>query len=518
MYGGFGYPTFVFYQPGYFLLTLPLTLVMGLKVACYTSLFLAVFAGTFGAYRLARLWNPAWLSLCLAAVFVLSSKLAHDLYYLGDLPEVYAALMCPWSAYFALTLARAGAAGRSTRWAAAGLAVTTALILVTHPFVAFWWLPFVAGLVAFGTLKQPWGTRTMVTGGCCLAIGVAIAAPYWVPAVSLIPEVATPTAAFELQGKKVTQKLKLTLVELVGDYTSAEGREQLGRHLAAAFGFGLAWRLPALRFAAAMCLLFLYMRSVASVWLWEAFYPVLKFMQNSSRIDRPMMTMLFIGAVQLGRPLAAWQRAGGVRAWAGVAAAGAATAAVVWAMAPTFHLVPPAPESARLKTRDFTRVVGAAAWDSRMTGTGANEFLPRRSRIDPRRPAPRAELVRPADGDSLAVAPGHTPYRIRLDVLLTGSGAVRVNQLYFPGWRVRVDGRDVQWALGRRPGGDPTARLTRDGCIRIDLPTAGSHLVEAWYDGPPGWRVRNAAVAAAVAVLAWVLWRVNGPQVRAAWP
>ncbi|MBI2394443.1 MAG: hypothetical protein HYV09_33035 [Deltaproteobacteria bacterium] len=66
-----------------------------------------------------------------------------------------------------------------------------------------------------------------------------------------------------------------------------------------------------------------------------------------------------------------------------------------------------------------------------------------------------------------------------------------LEQFWFPGWQVAIDGVAI-------PEEQLAARVGPHGFLAFDVP-AGSHVVEARYAGPPGRR-RQAAGALAVLV------------------
>jgi hypothetical protein len=130
-----------------------------------------------------------------------------------------------------------------------------------------------------------------------------------------------------------------------------------------------------------------------------------------------------------------------------------------------------------------------------------DEFRPRTARVRPAVGRCESPMV---TGEGIDARPleGSSPHHIRV-LVRAGStgGTVTVQQLYFPGWRVRLDGQPV-----------PEARLRDgllpDGRMRVRLPDAAEHLVEAWYDGPPGWRWRSVGVGVVTAgSAAFVAWR-----------
>ena len=74
------------------------------------------------------------------------------------------------------------------------------------------------------------------------------------------------------------------------------------------------------------------------------------------------------------------------------------------------------------------------------------------------------------------------------------AGVVQVNEFYFPGWRVHVDGLPVE------------VRPSPTGAILVDV-DAGHHTVEARFgDTPPrtlGLALSGAMLLVALALLAW---------------
>ena len=80
------------------------------------------------------------------------------------------------------------------------------------------------------------------------------------------------------------------------------------------------------------------------------------------------------------------------------------------------------------------------------------------------------------------------------EVEMATAGVVQVNEFYFPGWRVHVDGLPVE------------VRPSPTGAILVDVP-AGRHTVEARFgDTPPrtlGLALSGAMLLVALALLAW---------------
>ena len=141
---------------------------------------------------------------------------------------------------------------------------------------------------------------------------------------------------------------------------------------------------------------------------------------------------------------------------------------------------------------------------------GLAEWLPRTVKRVPQ--AGRDEvLVSAADPDTrLRALPGNTIHHLQYTVEAPSTGTrVRINQFHARGWRVEVDGSAV--------GAETLVKtLPPEGTIRVDVP-GGTHRLEAWYDGPPGWRLRLLAVALlTVAFAGFLVWERRSSAVRSA--
>ena len=73
--------------------------------------------------------------------------------------------------------------------------------------------------------------------------------------------------------------------------------------------------------------------------------------------------------------------------------------------------------------------------------------------------------------------------RIMYTLCSKGSSSLRINQIYLPGWKVKINGLYVD---------DPVLikNLTRSGLMTLPLGN-GYYSIEAWYDGPPWLLLRN---------------------------
>src|SRR5205823_3654611 len=101
---------------------------------------------------------------------------------------------------------------------------------------------------------------------------------------------------------------------------------------------------------------------------------------------------------------------------------------------------------------------------------------------------------------SAAWAPAERSTTWRLDYLIDAAApsVILIGQLYLPGWRVSLDG-------GALPETALRGALHADGRMTVRV-EPGQHRLQAWYDGPPGWRWRTVFVLGVTGVCA--LWLV----------
>ncbi|OGV34031.1 MAG: hypothetical protein A2020_01005 [Lentisphaerae bacterium GWF2_45_14] len=121
-----------------------------------------------------------------------------------------------------------------------------------------------------------------------------------------------------------------------------------------------------------------------------------------------------------------------------------------------------------------------------------NEFIPltaQRGVDAPLGTRPRLQISE-RDG-SATPAEGNTAFHIRYFLETSSPTTILINQLYFPGWQILVNGEnavspDVNW------------KLLPDGRGCFALPPGEKYFISAEYEGPPGWRMRNFVIGLAI--------------------
>lgn len=478
--GGYGYPTFVFYQPGFFFFSLPFALLPIDSLSVLKLVVWALFSiGASGVYYLCREVSDRKLALACAVLFLLTPFLFVDLYVRNDLSELMAMVLGPWPLFFALRLDRQVRQGCGAA-SLVGLAASLTLLLLSHPAVALFAVPLWGAIAVYASSHGSASERKAVW--LRLAIGFAVAvlasSPYWLTVFRMQEH-----ANMEDLGKGYYLP-SAHLVQWPDYFSNAWGFGDAlprGGHdampiplgllhaLLAIVGAFLGWRLRVVRAAFVAYLSLVVLMSTLGERFWNL--PV----ESIRRVQFPWRLLALTATLQ---PLC-MAGLGSVRrqvygARMTVVAPALLLLAVLWyrqQFLPQEGSVPLQAEIARRRARDLASWQRFAALD---------EFRPKS--VLERPPSPRGTTPLLEVGREASATPASTSTESHLRYQIDSDEPVEVtlHQSYLPGWRVRIDGRDV-------PREVLEVRLTKEGWMRVSLP-AGSHNFDALYDGPPGWR------------------------------
>jgi hypothetical protein len=500
LYGGYGYPTFCFYQPGFFYLAalfsaLPLALHRALALA----LVVVLYVGALGAFRLGEALASRRYGLFAAALFLLTPYLYVDLYVRGDLSEAMALCLGPWLFVFLIELDRRLARGGSPAAPMLGLATATVALVLSHPVPPLALLPVAAATACALAAGAPHGRALCLRAGAALAAGVALAAPYWAGILALRGSVALHRLVGGFYAPEAHGVAAFQLVSRAwgfGDATAGAADDgmsfQLGAvHLALAVAGGVAGRRSRVIAvaAAAYALLVLLVLDVAGP-LWARAGP-LRLVQFPWRLLAATATL----QVVLALGLRAWTAALGPRAEAWLLA-GLALVALGWNAG--HFAVSGATRDPAAILRDYHARVKRETFEHFVY---RDEWTPRSARHRPERPRDLAgPAVRLAGPGRVRPLPGSSAHRLRVELAVPAPGAAVIEQLYLPGWEVVLDGREIPPEALERS-------LTPQGFARVELPRAGRYRLEARYRGPPGAGARALGIALALAVFAACLRR-----------
>lgn len=450
---------------------------------------LELVLGGVGVYVYARRLLGTRLAATVAgALYALAPYLLLVHYERGALAEGMALALLPWLFWSAHSLY---ASGTHSRRDLIITAMLVAAMMLAHNITALFVVPGVAlYLVILAALERR--LRALIPAAAAFALGLALAAFYWLPALGEIDQ--TRASETMLRGSAALYRALIPLqaiyqrtprVEYAGDwrFRLALWPFVIGvLGTAALFLPGKRPRAPLALLAVALWLIVLLQAPFSQV-IWESI-SVIRYVQFSWRLFGPAAFCIAL----LGGSLFTLPRFGGRIGWviAAVALAG------IFVMS-TANLRPERlPNWVQVDDSSITR---EAMWERGRNGYPLfQDYMPVGQRLG------SAGLAQARSGNKKTLLPAtplpehlalveHSPLRYVLDVHAGQPWTLRLNQLFFPGWRVAVDGAPV-----------PTSASGLAGVVTAELP-AGTYRVTAWFGDTP-----LRAAAAAISLLALGLW------------
>lgn len=468
LFGGYGYPTFLYYPPGFWFAALPFALILPNVVhAMYVALITLFWLGGLGAYRLGRLTLARWPALFCAVLFLLTPYFAVQLYIRGSLAELAAMLLCPWVVFWLLRLKQALAQRRPATGAAFMLALSLAAMVTTHLLLTLWLGVSIALVLAMLLLGRDWPKGFLPALLVSALLAVALASPYWHPALALRDAVTfqrglwagAPVAYEEFVALRPRMTgLLWTTLALAGLWLGRRDRLTQGVALAAAI------------------LLFFMLPISSAVWQGSR---LLQLTQHPGRIFSIFATLELLAIIACVGHLTRQPRFTPRRQ--AVAASLALLLVVV-----SVH------DRYRVRDRlDYVRFRFDTA-RSFEDMTHNHELQPKAAKIEglPQRVRAQVPIAQTGDGTRLTIQSQRDDDILLQAAVISAPASVTLNQFAFPGWRLTLDERRLP-----RCGESVTACWQPDehGRIRILLPALGNVALHAWFDGPPDWLARTAA-------------------------
>jgi hypothetical protein len=490
-YGGYGYPIFIFYQPGYFFLSLPFAYVFpDILTAAYASMLAMFFLGGAGVYFLIRRITSARLvSLFCSVMFLLTPYIYVNIYVRGDLSELLAMFITPWPLYFLIRLKDRIIDNASIAPFILILSLVLAAMVYSHPFTAMFFYPLYCVIMVAMGLEMEGKTckKFLVAGGISIVFAVIFSSPYWLTAFQMRQYVGYHSAA---AGDLSAENHVVYFQQLFSRFWGFGGSEpravndgmsfQLGfpHFLAAVLGFCLNRKN---RFYLSIFVLYvlciLMMTPLASP-LWKNI-PFLNFVQFPWRLLSVIAILQIICISGLWKLTELWS---GKRTLC-LALSFFLLFTVVW-NSNQFELV-----KFKFDVRTAIERHREVRLEKLLVYESFNEFLPKtvseKLLINPRFNAPMLEVGNPSC--RIEEYPYSNPHHLRYRITNHQPQTIVINQLYFPGWKVVLNDKvfDDAYLL---------ENMCRDGRIQIEIPAGENMYFEAFYDGPPGWYIRNIIV------------------------
>ncbi len=542
---GYGYPTFVILAPlGFFLGELFVLLGAGFTLAAKLTLATGVLLSGWGMYRLLLHWQAAephappeptprgveparLVALAGGLLYVYLPYRLLDIYVRGALNESLLFLWLPWLFLAFDRLLLGGAAPGWTRRLALAL-LALAGTWLTHSFAIFAVTPLLVAFVLF-RLGQSGGrerrARSFWARGV-LALGAGVGA-LLLSAVFLVPLLAESPLLDQQVYTSDTYDLRNHFVQW-GQYLSpfwgygfsddpGGANDGMGFQVGVVvMGLALAglvalWRSPhraLMLFLAAAAGALLLAMTPASRPLWEA-VPTLAVIQFPWRLLLPAsfalcalagLTLATL-ATQAASPLpgsrAAHESGAGLLLFALLAVYAAAGYAD-----PALQPVAPWREDGRAVFRfeqQFPDMIVGTQWTQEPFATSPmSDDYARADYAERHGRTSMLERLTIVEGEGEVLEQRSAGTRFGGVVRMAAPGTVRVNLLYFPGWRATVDGQPA--ALRVAPP---------YGLIDLDLP-AGEHEIALWMGSTPARRLGTLLAWGALAVVALLLlWPVR---------
>ncbi len=500
--GGFGYPTFCFYQPLFFYASAGISLMTGLNATASTLAAVVMFLliGTAGAYRLARNFTtPAW-SLWFAWIYMLTPYLYVNFYVRGDLSELTSMMWMPWPLHFLMQIADRLHHGHRITLSALGMAFSLGAIIVSHPISAAAYFAIFPCLVLAVMWDRPdvrW--RTGLVASCAIAGALALTLVYWLPVLQLKPyvQLERATGGYYIPGRHTIYPTQFFW--RAWDFRGSVPDSPLD---------GMSFQLGLPHFLLAITGLYIGRQQR---WMWVtalAYVGLMLLMSNAlyfawyvikplAIVQFPWRLLTVTGILQFALALG-WTRCESSqrRNW-GIAIF---TLITMWYYYPQFSLNPELRLSIT-QAEEESRKFYDSSLNTSQTCTIENEFLPKTAITSTglaRGPMPIAEVSTPGQ---LTFAPDHSKHHLRFHVETTQPVMLGINQFYFPGWRIRVNGATI-------PEQELQQAILPDGRMLFGIP-AGAVDVEAYYAGPPGGLQRGLAICGTLLAIATVLYFVE---------
>lgn len=488
LYGGYGYPTFIFYQPFFFFMASLVSSVFGVgtPLACQLTCGLLFFVGALGAYFLGytlshkKIVGGFWCCM----TFTMAPYLVTDYSLRGAFSEFAAMVLTPWPLYASIVILERLKAKLSFVGPALIYMLSLAAIICAHPATALLFFPVLLMLMCVFVLSNcDRHQRKFVFQHFSLqtALALSLSSFYWWPVFQMKKWVNLK--AVTLGYYDATNHL-INFGQLFGrEWSWSDGLFEMSFQLSlthfvlAMIALCFVWRVIWFRWVGILylvTLLCIYRNPISEiVWAQDTLLKNIQFPWRALSLVVVLQAVLSVGFARL-------KLKRGVQ-W------GIALGVCVWFIFSQQDMRQVSPKSQQRQSDSYAAVTqrveseykAARSLDLRFANM--DEFLPisARSGMPPRDSRP---LVETRDG-SIVEDKDHTRHHIKVSVNHTQRGIVRIHQLYLDGWKILLDG-SVLSLKDMREG------VSKEGFIQVVVPQ-GQHRLEAFYGGPPGhlWRI-----------------------------
>lgn len=485
-YGGYGYPTFVFYQPGIFYLALLFSfLVFDLLLAMHLALVFLFFIGAFGIYKLMKeISDSAGTALFCSVLFLLTPYLYVNLYVRGALSELASIFICPWPLYFLILLKKRISIGSGTTGIQVGILAFSLFVLITmHPFTAMFYFPvffvYIIYLSSGSKKKEAFIFWRKVSMGILLAI--IISSPFWFTAFQMKQYVHCERA---FTGHYAVENHFVFFPQFFSRFWGFGGSEpgiendgmsfQLGlpHFLIATLGLFFARKNKFIQLSYLLYIILIITMTPLSSFLWKN-VELLRYVQFPWRLLSVTALLQIMCASGLNTLL---QRKS--KLFQNIFCSITIIIILLWNHN-QFQIIK-IPKDIRVLIKAHRRY----RLESMDVYASMHEFIPKTVCYASPKPRGQGPLIEVSHLNcKIEEFNDSSVFHLRYMILNELPQLIVINQLYFPGWKVMLDKKRIDDSYLKK-------NLAKDGRMQLVIPE-GEHYLEAYYDGPPGWLIRN---------------------------
>lgn len=497
--GGYGYPSFVFYQPGLFYLVLICQVLAGKLSTAYQFAFVLLFFSSFlGIYKLAGEFTKDLATRIFAVfVFLLTPYLYVNLYVRGDLSELASLLLTPWPLYFLMQAEKNKENFKAVSYTFSAASALAAMVYF-HPFPCVIFFPFflVFSVVMVWQNDGKKDFRILKMAVIALIASAIMSSPFWLNAFLMKPSVHAERA---MSGYFLPEYHSVYLSQLFSNFwgfgISTQGIKdtmpfQLGlmHFLLATAGVILAYKDKKILITFICYIILIVLMTPAADILWK-YCPVLSILQFPWRLLSVIAVLQVVCCLGLGKIKHRNKNMVYVLI---------ILISLIW-----YHQEFSVKSIPQKELNNFPQFTEFASRNF-ITATSSNEFMPITAKtIIPRGNAP---LIQSSHINCQIIPSAESnKNHLRYTVDVKQPVVLRINQYYFPGWRVYLNGERVA-------DEDLIKNLSADGLMQLQLPSGSNQSLEAYYDGPPGWQLIN--VFAFIPVLAFFVLFIKHKRVK----
>ncbi len=500
--GGYGNPTFVYYPPLFWYIALPFSLlthdpIVSSLIATWTILL----AGGIGMYKIASRYCSLAGSLSIIMLFYLFPYILVQIYMRGCISELTSMMMCPWPLYFLLQIEDKFHAGQPVFAPALLFSLTLSLVIYAHPLITLITLSSLGLLMASIWADAKFNKRLLYTLSVATLLALIISSPYWLNLWLMRHDVRSG-AAIHIKPRQnldiIIQTLDkhylsyvYALLAVIGCFFNKAGtftKCTLTIIILCFFALSTSYLLPVVRLIPLADVIQLPMRFL-SAWIPYALLAIcflIKRLENATLHPLASRLPLLICLGMLG----------------------------IW-LAYLFPKFRPITDFAAYKQKIlYTTSDMTHAREFTPIDTDFRILVSRYLRNIPlvqvqNSLSPFLEIKSERKDSYLAFNIHALPSR--MEKIAESGFPVIINQLYMSGWIIIVNGKPISLTEAVHPSAltEPALTVDKMGLMRLWLKGAEEYHVEAWYDGPPYWKKRNAMIALLVPILIYSLRRTS---------